>query len=196
ITGILSAASTSATIAGEGESEVISQPAPTSCIQLPTLATIVAIHRLRKSPLCSGRQAEDASRAGAGRVDSADPEDFMGTRCVAGESVAPPSPGSSGERHRSSFVLLDDPRRANVSCTHVIAELAQRTALSQQIPTLVEFDLDGGQSPAFGGIERSFVEQAVLFSDEVLNVGQHGCVFRLVFHKVSVRLFQLATARY
>ena len=51
---MLSAASTSATIDGDGESEVISHPAPTSCIQPPTLETIVAIHRLRKRLLCSG----------------------------------------------------------------------------------------------------------------------------------------------
>ena len=49
ITGRLSAASTSATIDGDDESDVISQPAPTSCIQVPTLETIVAIQRLRKS---------------------------------------------------------------------------------------------------------------------------------------------------
>ena len=34
---MLSAASTRATMAGSDESEVISQPAPTSCIQVPTL---------------------------------------------------------------------------------------------------------------------------------------------------------------
>src|SRR5947199_9787898 len=65
ITGMLSAASTSATIEGDGERDVISQPAPTSCIQVPTLDTIVAIHKLRKSPFCSGLHAEGATSAGA-----------------------------------------------------------------------------------------------------------------------------------
>src|SRR4029077_6059349 len=55
ITGKLSAASTSATSDGEDESEVINQPAPTSCIHEPTFETIVAIHRLRKSAFWSGR---------------------------------------------------------------------------------------------------------------------------------------------
>ena len=49
IIGMLSAASTSATIEGEDDSEVMSQPDPTSCIQLPTLDTMVASHRLRNS---------------------------------------------------------------------------------------------------------------------------------------------------
>src|SRR5712692_4680901 len=54
ITGRLSAASTSATIDGDEESEVISQPAPTSCIQVPRLATIDAIQRLRNRVFRSG----------------------------------------------------------------------------------------------------------------------------------------------
>src|ERR1700704_5010155 len=58
ITGRLSAASTSATIDGDEESEVINQPAPTSCIQVPMFETIVAIHTLRNSPLRSGLQGD------------------------------------------------------------------------------------------------------------------------------------------
>src|SRR5471030_1060005 len=58
ITGKLSAASTSATIEGDAESEVINQPDPTSCIQVPMLETTVAIHRLRKSAFCKGRHGE------------------------------------------------------------------------------------------------------------------------------------------
>ena len=64
ITGMLSAASTSATSDGDDESEVISQPAPTSCIHVPIFETIVAIHRLRKSVLCSGLQADEDSAPG------------------------------------------------------------------------------------------------------------------------------------
>ena len=64
---MLSAASTSATIDGDDESDVISQPAPTSCIQVPTLETIVAIHRLRKSALRNGLHGELARFAAAGR---------------------------------------------------------------------------------------------------------------------------------
>src|SRR5207249_5050583 len=58
ITGKLSAASTSATIDGDDESDVISQPAPTSCIQVPMLETMEAIHRLRNSVFRSGLQGD------------------------------------------------------------------------------------------------------------------------------------------
>ena len=70
ITGMLSAASTSATIDGEAESEVISQPAPTSCIHVPTLETIVAIHSPRNSLFCNGLHGETATVAGAGPAPS------------------------------------------------------------------------------------------------------------------------------
>src|ERR1700688_2652423 len=79
--GMLSAASTSATIDGEDESEVISQPAPTSCIQVPTFETIVAIHRLRKSTVCSGAQAPGTARTAAGACVSVDGAGFIGERC-------------------------------------------------------------------------------------------------------------------
>src|SRR5271154_4855059 len=64
ISGKLSAASTSATIDGDGESEVINQPAPTSCIQPPTFETMVAIQRLRKSTSCNGLQGDRAVGGG------------------------------------------------------------------------------------------------------------------------------------
>src|SRR5437016_12310441 len=60
IIGMLSAASTSATIDGEDESEVINQPDPTSCIHVPMLDTMVAIQRLRKRAFRRGLQAEES----------------------------------------------------------------------------------------------------------------------------------------
>ena len=76
--GMLSAASTSATIDGDDEREVISQPAPTSCIQVPMYETIVAIHRLRKSAICSGLHGEREGRDCAGPVDGSACEEFKG----------------------------------------------------------------------------------------------------------------------
>src|SRR5450432_2835029 len=72
ISGKLSAASTSATIEGDDDSEVINQPAPTSCIHVPMFETMVAIQRLRNSAFLSGLHAECsavASGAFAGSVE-------------------------------------------------------------------------------------------------------------------------------
>ena len=78
ITGKLSAASTSATSDGDDESEVINQPAPTSCIHEPTFETIVAIHRLRKSVLWSGLHGEVATAEETAPADGAAGEVFTG----------------------------------------------------------------------------------------------------------------------
>src|SRR5512143_3728338 len=57
-TGAELAACTSATIRGLGASEVISQPAPTSCIQEPMFDATDAIHNMRNTRLERGAQGE------------------------------------------------------------------------------------------------------------------------------------------
>lgn len=59
------AACTSDTITGLGFRVTISQPAPTSCIQVPMLETTVAIHNARNNGRLSGAQA-DADTTGPG----------------------------------------------------------------------------------------------------------------------------------
>ena len=58
------------------------------------------------------------------------------------------------------------------------AGLAQRTPLTQQIPALVELDLHVRQPIVVGIASRTFLEQLVLFGDEVLDMFEH-LVFRL-----------------
>src|SRR6266850_41756 len=57
-TGRLPAVSTSATRIGEVVSEVISHDSPTSCIQVPTFETTVAIQSARNTELRRGLQAD------------------------------------------------------------------------------------------------------------------------------------------
>lgn len=58
--GSVVAVCTSATMTGDGESEVISHPAPMSCIQVPMFEASVAIHSIRNIGIFSGDQAEAA----------------------------------------------------------------------------------------------------------------------------------------
>src|SRR6266852_3514070 len=57
-TGRLPAVSTSATSTGEGDSEVINQDSPTSCIHVPMFDTTVAIQSARNTDSRSGLQAD------------------------------------------------------------------------------------------------------------------------------------------
>ena len=56
-TGMIVAACTMATMIGSGASDVISQPAPVFCSQVPSQPITLAIHRWRKVPLRSGTRA-------------------------------------------------------------------------------------------------------------------------------------------
>src|SRR6266567_928577 len=86
ITGMLSAASTNATSDGDDDNDVISHPAPTSCIQVPILDTIVAIHKLRNSAFRRGLHAETGAPAGAACAASL--EGVMATRRRCGNERA------------------------------------------------------------------------------------------------------------
>ncbi len=61
-TGTAAAACTRLTINGEVESCVISQPAPTFCIQVPVYEITAAIHNDRNSGSRNGAQGESARR--------------------------------------------------------------------------------------------------------------------------------------
>src|SRR3954468_15354069 len=63
MTGSVVAAETNATIAGELASEVISQPAATSFIQVPMFDTTVASHTARNSRLRSGLHGDGGLKA-------------------------------------------------------------------------------------------------------------------------------------
>jgi len=64
------AACTRDTINGSGSSVTISQPAPTSCIQVPIFDATVAIHNMRNSGCVNGDQAEGDEGGGGGGEDS------------------------------------------------------------------------------------------------------------------------------
>jgi hypothetical protein len=61
--GSVTAVCTSATMTGVGDSEVISQPAPISCIQVPVLEISVASHSMRNSGIPSGDQGDTVAVA-------------------------------------------------------------------------------------------------------------------------------------
>src|ERR1700687_5458867 len=56
-----------------------------------------------------------------------------------------PNAANAAANHRLLLVPLDDRGRAHLGLIRILAELAPRLSLPQQIPTLIEFDLDGFQ---------------------------------------------------
>src|SRR5438105_12072527 len=81
---------------------------------------------------------------------------------------------------RSADVLLHHVGIARMRLRRIAAELAQRAALAQQIPALIELGLHLREALAFLGRELASLKKAVLFADEVLYMCEYGCVlFRL-----------------
>jgi hypothetical protein len=66
-----------------------------------------------------------------------------------------------------------------------VSRFAKRPALAQEVPALVQLDLDCLQTMALVGVERSLFKKLVLFGDEVLNVAQNRSIVFWVFHFVS-----------
>jgi len=83
---------------------------------------------------------------------------------------------------RLLFVLFDDFRRPDPRLIGVFAEFPQRPALAQQIPALIELDLDRFQPPLVGVGEGFLTVQLMLFPHELLDVLPHGLIDILVRH--------------
>jgi len=69
--------------------------------------------------------------------------------------------------------------------TRIATCLANGAALPQQIPALIELDLDRRQPLACGWVKRSTLEKLVLFRDQVLDMRQNHFLFSLIFHEMS-----------
>jgi len=86
-----------------------------------------------------------------------------------------------------SDVLFDNFGGPKVGRAHVASCFAQRATLAQEVPALVELDLDRGEAPALGIVERALLEQTMLFRDEVLDVREDGYVLWRVVHVGAFR---------
>lgn len=67
----------------------------------------------------------------------------------AGTNNEPKRAGSRAWRSPLLLIFLDDFRRTNLRVIRVLPDLAQRATLTQQIPTLIEFDFNLGEPRYF-----------------------------------------------
>src|SRR6478735_2954846 len=83
------------------------------------------------------------------------------------------------------FISFDDGWRANLGLLRILAELAPRVSLPQQIPTLIEFDLDVFQSYLIVVGQFTFAVEMLLLVNKTLDLFQDGligCRFSHVNH--------------
>src|SRR5471030_744265 len=104
-------------------------------------------------------------------------------------TIRPPRAGRRSDgacRHPSSaLVVLDHLRRPRLGLVGIAAELAQRAALAQQVPRLVELDVDLVEARLLIVRHAVLGVELLLFGDEVRDVVKHGPVGRVLGHDVS-----------
>src|SRR5882672_4194815 len=82
----------------------------------------------------------------------------------------------------SADVFLHDVGRAHVRLGGLVPGFAQRAPLAQQIPALVELDLDVGEALALRRGGLGVLEQLVLFGDQAFYMSQYARFLCFVFH--------------
>ena len=70
----------------------------------------------------------------------------------------------------------------------IASGFAQGAPLTQQVPALVQLDLDFSEAFAAFRSERLLLEKPMLFSYQALNMGEYGLVLAMFFHGIPRRM--------
>jgi len=84
------------------------------------------------------------------------------------DGLLPARPASGVQR--LLLIALDNRRRAHLRAVRVLAELAQGATLSEQVPTLIQFDLDRLEADLLAVVERSLLIEPLFLLNEILDV--------------------------
>ncbi len=81
------------------------------------------------------------------------------------------------------LIILDDLRRANFRIVRVKPDVAKGTALAQEVPALIQFDLDLREPFTIGFGVRPLLVQSVFLCHKVLNMIEDRLIFDLILHE-------------
>jgi len=95
---------------------------------------------------------------------------------LSGAFLALPSPQSL------LLIFLDDLRRANFRFVRVKPDVAKGTSLTQEVPALIQFDLDLREPFTIGFGVSPLLVQSVLLCDKALNMIEDRLIFGLILH--------------
>jgi hypothetical protein len=91
--------------------------------------------------------------------------------------------------------MLDDLRRANFRFVRIKPDVAKGTSLAQEVPALIQFDLDLREALPIGFGVRSLLVQSVFLCDESLNVIEDRLIFDLILHESLLRRDVIGTVK-
>ena len=90
-----------------------------------------------------------------------------------------------GLAHKESLLLiiLDDLRRANLRVLRVKPDIAKGTSLAQEVPALIQFDLDLREPLTIALGKLPLVVQSVFLCDKALNIIEDRLIPDLILHE-------------
>jgi len=97
--------------------------------------------------------------------------------------------------HQLPLVPLDDGGRAHLGLIWILTELAPRISLPQQIPALVEFDLDGFQPHLIMIGEFALPVEMLFLVNQAFDLLQDGVIDRRLSHIDHLADSRLRTPR-
>ena len=80
------------------------------------------------------------------------------------------------------LIILNDLRRADFRFVRVIAGVAERTSLAQEIPALIQFDVEFREPLTIDLGKRPLLVQSVFLRDKTLNVIQDRLIVGVMLH--------------
>src|ERR1700704_2011757 len=96
--------------------------------------------------------------------------------------IVPHNAANGSAIHPLLLVPLDDGGRAHLGLIRILAELAPRVPLPQQIPTLIEFDLDGFQPYLIVIGQCALPVEMLLLVNKTVDLLQDGVIGRRFSH--------------
>src|ERR1700730_17527400 len=93
-----------------------------------------------------------------------------------------PQAANAAGNHSKLLVPLDDRGRTHLGLIRILAELAPRVSLPQQIPTLIEFDLDGFQPYLIVIGQFALPVEMLLLLNKTFDLLQDGVIGRRLSH--------------
>jgi hypothetical protein len=81
------------------------------------------------------------------------------------------------------LIILDDLRRANFRVVRIKPDVAKGTSLAQEVPALIQFDLDLREPLTIGFGVCPLLVQSMFLCDKVLNMIEDRLIFDLILHE-------------
>jgi hypothetical protein len=81
------------------------------------------------------------------------------------------------------LIILDDLRRANFRFVRIKPDVAKGTSLAQEVPALIQFDLDLREPFTIGLVECRLLVQSVFLCGKVLNMIEDRLISDLILHE-------------